>query len=164
MMELTFIILGIVCLVIGFLGCILPSLPGPPLTYCALLLLHFSQTEPVFSLFFLIAFACAVIIVSVLDFLIPLVGVKMYGASKYGIWGSLIGMIVGLIFFPPFGMIFGILIGAICGELMAGRSSGTALKTGFVSFAATVSTMFLKLAISSVLTFYFILTLIQLFT
>ena len=39
-MDIFLIILGAICLVIGILGCVLPVLPGVPLAYCGLLLLH----------------------------------------------------------------------------------------------------------------------------
>jgi uncharacterized protein YqgC (DUF456 family) len=79
-------------------------------------------------------------------------------------WGSIIGMIIGLLFFPPFGMILGILIGAIFGELLAGQSSGKALKAGLVSCIATLATMIIKLSLSAILSFYYISALIKNFT
>ena len=42
-MEIILIILGIICLVVGLLGCVLPMLPGPPVAYAAMLLLHFTE-------------------------------------------------------------------------------------------------------------------------
>ena len=42
-MDILLIIVGAVCLVVGLLGCILPMLPGPPLSYVGILLLHFTS-------------------------------------------------------------------------------------------------------------------------
>ena len=120
-MEYGLILLGIICTVIGVIGCIFPAIPGPPLSYAALILLQFAKEEPVFSKSFLVKFAVLTIVVSLGDYFFPLLGAKKYGTSKYGIWGAIIGMIAGIIFFPPFGMILGIFIGAIVGELIAGK-------------------------------------------
>ena len=42
-MDILLIILGILCLLTGLAGCFLPVLPGPPVSYAGLLLLHFTD-------------------------------------------------------------------------------------------------------------------------
>lgn len=42
-MDILLIILGILCLIVGLAGCILPMIPGPPVAYAGLLLLHFTD-------------------------------------------------------------------------------------------------------------------------
>ena len=42
-MDILLIILGILCLIAGLAGCILPMIPGPPVAYAGLLLLHFTD-------------------------------------------------------------------------------------------------------------------------
>ena len=120
-MEYGLILLGIICAIVGVIGCIFPAIPGPPLSYAALILLQFAKEEPVFSKSFLVRFAVLTIVVSLGDYFLPLMGAKKYGTSKYGIWGAIIGMMAGIIFFPPFGMISGIFIGAILGELLPAK-------------------------------------------
>lgn len=41
-MDIFLIILGVLCLLAGLAGC-LPVLPGPPVSYVGLLLLHFTD-------------------------------------------------------------------------------------------------------------------------
>ena len=41
-MDIFLIILGVICLVAGMLGCVLPLRPGPPLAYVGMLLFHFT--------------------------------------------------------------------------------------------------------------------------
>jgi len=41
--ELTLIIIGLLLAILGFVGCLLPVLPGPPLSYIALLVLSFAR-------------------------------------------------------------------------------------------------------------------------
>lgn len=154
-MEFVLILLGIICTVIGVIGCIFPAIPGPPLSYAALILLQFAKEEPVFSKSFLVKFAILTIVVSLGDYFLPLLGAKKYGTSKYGIWGAIIGMMAGIIFFPPFGMILGIFIGAILGELIAGKENSMAFKAGLATFIGSMTAILIKLSLSLVMAFYF---------
>ena len=43
MLDIILIILGSLCLIVGLLGCILPIIPGPPISYAGLLLLHITD-------------------------------------------------------------------------------------------------------------------------
>lgn len=66
-------------------------------------------------------------------------------------------MLIGVLFFPPWGMILGLLIGAVSGELIAGKQSAEAFKVGFVTFAASMIMILVKLILSGVMTFYLLL-------
>ena len=155
MIEIILIILGVLLAIVGLIGCIIPAIPGPPLNFVSLLILELA-IEDAFSLEFYIIWAVITIVVTVLDYVLPLFGAKAYKASGYGIWGSIIGMIVGTIFFPPFGMILGLLIGAIAGELIAGKEGSEALKVGTATFITSLIMIVVKLAASGVMTYYFI--------
>ena len=80
----------------------------------------------------------------------------MENYTKTGLFLMLIGMIIGTIFFPPFGMILGLLIGAIAGELLAGKEGSEAMKVGAVTFITSLLMIVVKLAISGIMTYYFI--------
>ena len=41
MLDVFLILMGILCLITGLAGCFLPVIPGPPVAYAGLLLLHF---------------------------------------------------------------------------------------------------------------------------
>ncbi len=154
-LTIIFIILGFILAVVGIVGCIVPGLPGPPLNYIAVVLLDIAKPE-LYTSKFLLWFGLVVVIVYFLDYILPVLGAKIYNASKYGIWGSIIGMIIGIFFFPPFGMILGIIIGTITGELLAGKEHSEALKVGFVTFIASMTVIIIKLSLSLILTFYFL--------
>lgn len=66
-MDILLIILGILCLLTGLVGCFLPILPGPPVSYVGLLFLHFTDRIH-FSTTHLILWAMLVIIVQVMDY------------------------------------------------------------------------------------------------
>ena len=155
MIESILIIVGLLIAVVGLIGCIIPAVPGPPLNFLSLVILELA-IEDAFPLDFYFLWGGITIVVTFLDYILPIMGVKVYKASSYGIWGSIIGMIFGILFFPPFGMIFGLFIGAVLGELIAGKKEWEALKIGTVTFAASMLMIFIKLALSGVMTFYFI--------
>ena len=158
-MDLVLIGLGIILMITGIIGCVLPFLPGPPLNYIGLLLLHFTERYQ-FSTEFLVFWAIITAIVYGLDLVIPVWGTKKFGGSKYGIWGSVIGLLAGFFFFPPLGIIIGPFAGAVIGELFAGKDSGAALKSGFGSFVGFITGTVLKIAASGVMTWYFVKQLI----
>lgn len=157
--EVVVIIIGGLLSVTGLIGCIIPALPGPPLNYVAILLIHFTGLSE-FSNRFLITYLLLNIAVVVFDYVLPVYGTKFYGASKKGIWGSIIGLVIGLFFFPPFGMILGVLVGAVVGELIAGKNESEALKAGFATFVASLIMIVVKLILSGLMTFYFVKELI----
>lgn len=158
-MDYVLIVLGVLLMISGILGCVLPVLPGPPLSYLGLLLLHFTERYH-FSTRFLIIWAVITTLVYALDYIIPAWGTKKFGGSKRGIWGSVIGLVIGLFFFPPFGIIIGPFLGAIIGELTSGKDSVTALKSGFGAFIGFLAGTLLKLIASGMMTWYFFKELI----
>jgi uncharacterized protein YqgC (DUF456 family) len=135
----------------GIIGAFAPGIPGPPLNYAALWVVQYKYHP--FSNTFMIVWAVIITMSIIIDYLVPIWFAKKFGATKYGIWGSIIGMIVG-IFFTPIGMVLGMLIGAIVGELIGGSEGGTAVKSGLATFAGTMLTMGLKLIVSVVISIY----------
>ena len=77
-MDITLIILGIIALIVGLLGCIVPMLPGPPVSYIALLLLHFTDKAQ-FTIGELVFWGIIVLIVLLLDDITPMFGTKYTG-------------------------------------------------------------------------------------
>jgi len=159
-MDYILIGLGIILMITGLFGCVLPLLPGPPLNYAGLLLLHFTSGFQ-FSTRFLVIWGIVTIVVYALDYVIPVWGTKKFGGSKRGVWGSMIGLIAGMFFFPPFGIIIGPFAGAVIGELTAGKDSKAALKSGFGSFVGFLTGTILKLIASGMMTWYFAKELIM---
>ncbi|HPF51271.1 MAG TPA: DUF456 domain-containing protein [Draconibacterium sp.] len=158
-MDYVLIVLGVLFMISGILGCVLPILPGPPLSYLGILLLQFTSKYQ-FSTRFMIIWAVITVVVYALDYVIPAWGTKKFGGSKRGVWGSIIGLVIGLFFFPPFGIIIGPFLGAIIGELSSGKDSGSALKSGFGSFLGFLAGTLLKLIASGMMTWYFFKELI----
>lgn len=145
MMELVLIIISFILVIVGLLGCILPVLPGPPLAYVGLLLVHVTDKVS-FSTTQLVCWLLLVIVLQVLDYLTPMLGSKYTGGSEYGNRGSVAGTVLGL-FFMPWGIILGPFIGAVLGELLGGRDLSKAMKAGLGTFFGVVFGVLLKMAL-----------------
>ncbi len=154
-MDYLLIVLGILLMLGGIIGCVLPVLPGPPLSYVGILLLHIT-TRYQFSTNFLVIWAIITTVVYGLDFVIPVWGTKKFGGSKQGVWGSVIGLCIGFFIFPPFGIIIGPFVGAVIGEITSGKDTRAALKSGFGSFIGFLTGTILKLIASGMMTWYFV--------
>lgn len=152
-MELFLIVIAVLLALAGLAGCILPGLPGPPLNYAALLILHWQYHQ--FSMLFLIGWGVVTALMVVLDYYAPVWISKKLGASKAGITGSWIGLLVGIIF-TPIGMVAGMIVGAIIGDLIAGKQLHEAVRAGLGNAAGTLLSTGLKLIVSLVLTFYLV--------
>jgi uncharacterized protein YqgC (DUF456 family) len=150
------IVLGFLLALAGLIGCLLPVIPGPPLSFLALLFLSLAKDWEPFSATFLVVMGCLTAAVAVMDYLIPIKGAQRYGASRHGIWGSIIGMLLGMFFFPPLGMILGAFVGALLGELFAGREGRQALRAGWGTFVGTVASTILKVVFGGVVLFFYV--------
>ena len=146
-------IIAFVLLFLGLLGSMIPGLPGPPLSYIGILLIHFF-TGIQFSTSFLLTWAVIVIVVSLLDYLMQVWGVKKFGGGRKAVIGTFLGLFMGLLF-PPVGLLIGPFCGAFIGALLEVRGDNNrALKVAVGSFIGFVTGTILKLVISSVLFYY----------
>lgn len=157
-MDILWIVLGIIFMLAGLAGCVLPFLPGPPLCFIAILLQQLKETPP-FATKFLIMWSIITVVVTLLDYIIPLYGTKKFGGSTYGMWGCTLGLIVG-IFIGPWGIIIGPFICAFIGEIMANANSSQALRAAFGSFVGFLFGTLLKLVVCFVMGWYFAVSLI----
>ena len=153
-MDILLITLSVLLIFAGILGSIVPILPGPPIAYSGLLLVQFSSKHP-FTTEFLIIFGLLAIVSAVIDNVLPVYATKKFNGSKKGIWGSAVGLIIGLFFFPPFGIIIGPMLGAFIGEIADGKTTNNAVRPAFGSLIGFLSSIFLRLALSIVMAYYF---------
>ncbi len=152
-MEITIITIGIILLIAGFIGCLVPIIPGVPLAWLSLLLLFFidsSVTIPTLIITALIAIA-----ITALDNIAPVWLTKKKGGTKAGLIGSTIGIFAG-IFFAPIGIIVCPLIGAFIGELIHDRKDAKkAFSSAWASFLGFLLGTGLKMIVCAVFAFIF---------
>lgn len=157
MLDILLLIIGFLLIIIGIIGSILPALPGPPISWLGILCVYLTSWIDV-NYSVLVVTGVLTLIIVVLDYVIPAKGTKYFGGSKYGIWGTNIGLIAGF-FFPPFGFILGPFLGALVGELIYNsKDQKRALKAAVGSFIGFLSSIFIKLVLCfSFLILYFYL-------
>jgi uncharacterized protein YqgC (DUF456 family) len=168
-MDYFLAILGVICILAGIAGSILPGLPGPPVSYLGVLLLHWTRFAS-FSMRTLLIWGVIILIVAILDYVVPIWGTRKFGGTKAGVRGSTIGLIVGVILLPMFGIVlgpfglFGIIggpfIGAWIGERSAGQDPKKALRAAYGSFIGFLAGTLMKIAVSVVLAVVFFKALI----
>ena len=162
-MDYVLFISAILVLIIGFVGDIIPGIPGPPVSYLALLLVNWADRVSYSPQFLAVTgLICAVI--TVIDYIVPVWGTKKFGGTKAGVRGSTIGLVVSILVLPmlgivigPFG-IFGILagpfVGAYIGEKTGGTPDNLAWRSAFGSFIGFLTGTLMKLAYTVVIGFY----------
>lgn len=154
----TFILLGLglVMAVFGLAACVLPAVPGPPISYLSLLLLSWVRDWKPFSTTFLLVMAGATALVLLLDYIVPAAGARRYGASKFGVWGSILGMLIGLFVFPPFGLFVGGFVGAVAGEFYSGKAGDDAMRAGMGVLVGTLVGIGIKMGLCGVMLFFYV--------
>ena len=161
-MDFIIIIIVILLLLIGLIGCIIPALPGPPISFSGLLLFHFftSYNLEEDTLWLL---AAVVVAITFLDYWLQVYGVKKLGGGKKAINGTIIGLVLGL-FFLPFGVIIGPFVGAFLGAKMeAKEDTNRAIKIALGALAGFLGGTVLKFAVSIYISILFINQLFPIF-
>ena len=159
-LDIILIVLGAICLILGVLGSILPALPGPPLSYMGLVLLHLTDYVQFTTTQLVIWFILALLTIAT-DYILPVLGVKKWNGSIWGTIGCIIGTIAGIFIFPPWGIIIGPFAGAVSGELLfAKKNAPEALKAGFGAFIGFILGTVFKLSVCGWFIFCFVKALI----
>lgn len=152
--------IGIIAIILGLAGlagCILPVIPGPPISWAGMLLLYLWGKDDPFTTRVLIIWLVVTIVVTVVDYVVPSYFTRVTGGSKAAGRGSLVGLFIGMIFFPPWGMIGGAFLGALLAEILVnGKELQTSLKPALGSFAGFLFGTFIKLAASGMMLFHIV--------
>ncbi len=154
-MDIALLIIGFFFILLGIVGSFLPILPGPPISWIGLLLLHLTDAVPMDKVFLGITLIVAIAIF-ILDYTIPAIGTKKFGGSRYGMIGTTIGLIVGIIAPIPLGILIGPFVGAFIGETLNKADSKTALKAAFGSFLGFLASTFMKFVVSFIFAVFFV--------
>mgnify|MGYP003424268679 FL=1 len=147
-MEYFLLILGLLLMIVGIIGSLLPALPGSPISWVGILMLYLCEGISINYWILAVTLLIAVII-GILDYIIPAKGTKYFGGSKYGIWGTNIGLVVGIFAPIPFGFLIGPFVGALVGELIYNsQEKGRAFKAATGSFIGFLVGTFMKVLVS----------------
>lgn len=163
------IITGIILLIIGYVGSVMPALPGAPFALLSVLLVHFTKLHQYPTWVLAIAVILAVGI-SFVDYVVPVMGTKKYGGSKAGVRGSTLGLIAGVLlsfFTGGFGIVFlllGPFFGAYIGEKYVAKADNkVALRSAWGSLVGFLAGTVGKLLVTFILTIIFVVGVISSF-
>ncbi len=144
-MDLLFVFLGLILMLVGIIGSVLPVIPGTPISWAGLIVLYLAPSLE-FDWTFIIITGVVAIIIYIMDYLIPAMGTKKFGGSKAGAWGTTIGLIIGIFTPIPFAILIGPFVGALVGELVFNQTEGPqAFKAAIGSFFGFLASTFMKL-------------------
>ncbi|MGE5481277.1 MAG: DUF456 domain-containing protein [Chloroflexota bacterium] len=159
-MDLILIILALLFLILGIVGCFMPAIPGPPLSFIGLLVGYFISDYPL-SASQLWIFGILTVVVAALDYIIPIIGAKFTGSTKRGQIGSIIGLFLGLFIYPPFGALILTFTGAALGELSSGKNASAAFKAAAGSALGMMAGVMIKVALCVAMLIVFVLSVIN---
>ena len=156
-MDFLLITIAGILVITGIIGCIVPAIPGPPLSYAGIIFLHFTRWGGL-SIKLLLWLGIFTIVVTVMDYVLPIWATRKFGGSKRGVWGSIIGLIAGLPF-APWGIIIGPFLGAFIGEMTSSNDTSKALRSATGSFIGFLFGTGAKIAVSGIILYYFVVKL-----
>ena len=156
MTDLTwFIILaaGTILNLVGFVGCLLPVLPGPTMNLLALTIVYFTLDNVSMNL--LLVMIALVVIALITDNVFPVLTARVGGGTRYGMIGAAAGLVGGFFVFPPYGMLPLSIVGAMLGEFYHQKRRSAAIKAGIATIVGFALSLAFKLGASAVITWHF---------
>lgn len=154
-MDIIILALAAILMLVGILGSFLPMLPGIPVSWAGLLLLHLTSLIPMNYTFLGITLLVTIIIFT-LQYAIPALGTKYLGGSKKGMYGATIGLVVGIFIPIPFAILIAPFVGAYLGEILNKADSRTALKAASGSFIGLLASTFMEFIVTGIFLLLFI--------
>jgi len=139
-------LLGVLLVVVGIAGTVMPAIPEVPLVFVGLLVAAWADHFQKVGWFTLSILGVLTLFSFVLDFFATSLGAKRVGASWLALALSVVGAIVGLFFSIP-GLILGPFVGAFVGEYIARRDWRQARRVGFGTWLGMLLAIAGKLAL-----------------
>ncbi len=140
----------------GLAGIVLPILPSIPLIWAGVLIYAVYDGFESISWVLVLIFGVLTILSVILDYFGGVIGAKKYGATKWGLIGSVIGGIVGFFMGGIIGLIFGPFFGAVLFELIFGKDFRSSLKSGVGTLVGFLGGAIAKLVIGVIIIGIFI--------
>lgn len=160
-MEWFFWLVIIILMIIAFVGLVYPIIPSVLFLIGAFLLYGLFFSFSPFNWLFWGIQGLFVILLFGADYLANLIGVKKFGGSKAGVWGSTIGLLVGPFVIPVIGILIGPFLGAVIAELLVNRTSfKSAIKIGIGSLVGFISSVITKGIIQVIMVIYFLIVVL----
>ena len=152
-MDQIIAVVVIVLWLVWLVGSVLPVLPWPLLGYLGMIILYFfSDTPPTPEA--MLRWLWWMIILTVIDYLLPLWFTKWAGFSRYASWWSVVGAIVWLFVFPPFGLLIGPFVGAYLWEYYHVQDHRNAVNAARKSLLWSLWSIVIKVCVAAMILRY----------
>jgi uncharacterized protein YqgC (DUF456 family) len=149
-MAILLYVLGVALLLAGVAGLVLPVLPGAGLLVLGVVALAWAGDFAILG-WGTVAFAAAMgLAITAVDWAATVLGAKAFGASRWAVIGSAVGLLVGLFLGLP-GILFGPAVGALVFEYAKDPNFGRAARAGVGAFAGFLVGGILKVVLAFVL-------------
>lgn len=156
-MEWVAWIVAIMFFVVAFIGLIYPVIPSVLFIIGGFLLYGLIDTFSSMGWLFWIIQLLFTILLFGADTLANLFGVKRFGGSNAGGWGSTIGLIFGPFVIPVAGILIGPFLGAVIAELLVTRAGfKQALRSGVGSLIGFLTSVVVKAVVMIIMIGIFI--------
>jgi uncharacterized protein len=160
-MEILFWSIIILLFAVAFIGLLFPIIPSVLFLFAGFLLYGFLFSFDPFNWVFWVIQSLFIILLFGADYLANMVGVKKFGGSKAGVWGSTIGLLIGPFVLPFLGIIIGPFLGAFIAEIIVNkRKIKEAATIGFGSVVGFISSVVTKGIIQVVMIGYFLIAVL----
>ncbi|HSH37270.1 MAG TPA: DUF456 family protein [Chthoniobacterales bacterium] len=148
---------AIVAMAIGFVGTVLPVVPGTTIILVAAVAHRLIVgAEKGMNWWMIAVLVLLTAITYAIDFAATYVGAKYFGATRWGVIGAVVGGIIG-VFTGFVTLLVAPIVGAIVGELIGGKQMIDAGKAGWGTLLGNIAGMVAKLAIAVVMIVLFLL-------
>ena len=146
-MDIVYLFISLLLIITGIIGCFFPIIPGPLTGWFGFVFLNQIEFVEINTNFLIITFIIS-FSTMIIDYIIPIIGTKIFGGSKKGMIGASLGLLVGIIFMGPFGLLIGPFLGALIGELINDRSIILAFKASLGTILGLLGGFILKFSVS----------------
>lgn len=143
-------VLGMLMILIGLAGIVLPVLPGTGLILAGMVVGAWADGFTRVGGVTLAFLGVLALVAWVLDYVAGLLGAKRAGASPLALLGAAVGTVVGL-FMGFVGVFFMPLVGAAAGEYIAQRDQRRAMHVGVATWLGMMVGMVAKIGIAFVM-------------
>lgn len=154
--EIMLFVISLMIMIVGMAGIVVPIIPSIPLIWLGAFLYGiFTRFEKITWLMLLI-FALLTIFSIILENLGNVYGAKRFGATRWGIAGSIVGTGVGFYMGGPIGLLLGPIVGTVIFEIIGGKGYKGALKSGLGNFVGFLGGSAIKILIGLAMIFLFV--------
>ena len=145
-MEIALKLFGLLLVLTGVAGLVLPALPGTPLIFLGVLAVAWADGFQRIGMGTLGVLLALTVVATVVDYAAGVMGARRLGASRWGVLGAVVGLVAGLAF-GILGIVFGPAVGAVAFEYWRDPDFKKAAKAGAGAVIGFALGMVAKVAI-----------------